>query len=202
MVGLVEFDGYYAGDITSYETQTGVPAVPLQTILLDGFDGRPTPGANSGNSEVALDIEMAISMAPGLSKVVVFEAGPNGMGSDVLEAMATNTLIKQFGCSWSFGSLNSAEQSTMDNYFLRLGAQGQRSSMLPATAAPPPMALPLRRRMTTRISRWLGEPRSPPLVRAHPGCRRRSGMPGRAGWIYERRRRQHHLRHSFLAKGR
>ena len=88
MVGLVEFDGYYAADIASYETQTGVPVVPLQTILLDGFDGIPTTGAYSGNSEVALDIEMAISMAPGLSKVVVFEAGPNGTGSNVLAAMS------------------------------------------------------------------------------------------------------------------
>jgi hypothetical protein len=124
-VGLVEFDGYYPGDIASYETNTGVPEVPLQIILLDGFDGTPTTGANSGNSEVALDIEMAISMAPGLSSVVVFEAGPHGTASDVLEAMSTNTLIRQFSCSWDFGSLTSAEQSTMDNYFQKLGTQGQ-----------------------------------------------------------------------------
>ena len=88
MVGLVEFDGYYAGDIASYESQTGVPNVPLQIVLLDGFNGVPE-GANSDNSEVALDIEMAISMAPGLSKVVVFEAGPvNGLPNDVLQAMS------------------------------------------------------------------------------------------------------------------
>ena len=106
MVGLLEFDGYYPGDITSYESQTGVSNVALQVVLLDGFNGVPTIGLNSGNAEVALDIEMVISMAPGLSKVVVFEADPNnGLPNDVLQAMSTNTLIKQFSCSWGFGSI-------------------------------------------------------------------------------------------------
>ena len=125
MVGLVEFDGYYAGDIASYESQTGVPNVPLQTVLLDGFNGIPTTGGNSGNSEVALDIEMAISMAPGLSNVMVFEAGPYGQPNDVLEAMSTNTLIKQFSCSWDFGPITSAQRSAMDNYFMEFATQGQ-----------------------------------------------------------------------------
>ena len=53
MVGLVEFDGYYAGDITSYESQTGISNVPLQKILLDGFNGVPVTGTNSANGEVA-----------------------------------------------------------------------------------------------------------------------------------------------------
>jgi hypothetical protein len=126
MVGLVEFDGFYAGDIASYESQTGLPNVPLQLVLLNGFNGVPITGANSGNSEVALDIELAISMAPGLSKVVVFEADPiNGQLNDVLQAMSTNTLIKQFSCSWSAGSITAAQRSAMDNYFLKLAAQGQ-----------------------------------------------------------------------------
>ena len=126
MVGLVEFDGYYAGDIASYESQTGVSNVPLQIVLLDGFNGVPTTGVNSGNGEVALDIEMAISMAPGLSKVVVFEADPaNGLPNDVLQAMSTNTLIKQFSCSWSFGTITSAQRSAMDNYFMKFATQGQ-----------------------------------------------------------------------------
>ncbi len=126
MIGLVEFDGYYAGDIASYESQTGLPNVPLQIVLLDGFNGVPTTGVNSGNSEVALDIEMAISMAPGLSKVVVFEADPvNGLPNDVLHAMSTNTLIKQFSCSWSFGPITTAQRNAMDGYFMKFAAQGQ-----------------------------------------------------------------------------
>jgi subtilase family serine protease len=122
---LLEFDGYYAGDITTYHTQTGLPNVPLQVVLLAGFDGNPTTGPDSGNGEVALDIEMASSMAPGLAGIVLYEAGPNGTGNDVLASMSANPDIKQFSCSWGFGALSSADQATMDNYFMKMNAQGQ-----------------------------------------------------------------------------
>lgn len=125
-VGLVEFDGFYPGDIASYESQTGITNVPLQLVTLDGFNGVPTTGANSGNGEVALDIEMAISMAPGLSNVVVYEDDPNiGQFNTVLHAMSTNTVIKQFSCSWSFASISRAQRTNMDVYFLKFAAQGQ-----------------------------------------------------------------------------
>jgi hypothetical protein len=42
-IGLREFDGYYPGDITTYESLAHLPNVPLQVVLLDGFDGVPTP---------------------------------------------------------------------------------------------------------------------------------------------------------------
>jgi subtilase family serine protease len=125
-VGLVEFDGHYAGDITAYESATGVPNVLIQNVLLDGFGGNPTQGPNSGNGEVALDIEMAISMAPGLAKVVVYEDDPNiGTLNTVLQAMSTNTTVKLFSCSWAFDTFGSSERTTMDDYFLKFAAQGQ-----------------------------------------------------------------------------
>ena len=98
-VGLLEFDGFYANDITAYETKAALPTVPLQTVLLDSFDGAP----GKANNEVALDIEMAISMAPGLSKVIVYEAGPQGNGDDVLNRMATDNSAKQLSSSWRRG---------------------------------------------------------------------------------------------------
>ena len=122
-VGLLEFDGYYTNDITKYETENGLPSVTLTNVLLDGFDGKPTRGRNSGNSEVALDIEMAISMAPGLSKVIVYEAGPNGIADDVLSSMASTNEAKQLSCSWSFGVLG--PDPTADQLFQQMAAQGQ-----------------------------------------------------------------------------
>jgi subtilase family serine protease len=77
VVGLFEFGGYFAVDIARYENQAGLPNVPVVNVLIDGFNGVPTsrrPGSN--NEEVALDIEMAISMAPGLSQVLVYECSP------------------------------------------------------------------------------------------------------------------------------
>jgi hypothetical protein len=121
-VGLVEFDGFYASDIASYESQAGLAAVPLQTILLDGYNGTPTSGANSGNPEVSLDIEMAVSMAPGLSNVMVYEAGPYGTPNDVLNRMATDNQAKQLACSWTWGGGPSA---TTDQIFQQMALQGQ-----------------------------------------------------------------------------
>ena len=117
-VGLLEFDGYYAADITSYEALARLPSVPLNNVLLDGFNG--TPG--SGNIEVALDIEMAIAMAPGLSQIIIYQAGPKGFPNDILSRMASDNLAKQLGSSWTWSGGTNA---TTDSIFLQLAAQGQ-----------------------------------------------------------------------------
>jgi len=120
-VGLLEADGYYASDIEAYEKLAGITNVPLQNILIDGFNG--TPGTD--NSEVALDIEMAIAMAPGLASVVVFESPDNSADwLDILDSMATHTQIKQFSSSW--GYTGSPDPNTsMDAEFQKMAAQGQ-----------------------------------------------------------------------------
>ena len=121
-VGLIEFDGYYANDITTYESKAGLPNVPLQNILLEGFDGTPSPPPNSGNSEVALDIELAISMAPGLAKVLVYEADASGIPNDLISRMATDNLAAQLSCSWDF---NTGPSATTEQIFQQFAAQGQ-----------------------------------------------------------------------------
>jgi uncharacterized repeat protein (TIGR03803 family) len=122
MVGLLEFEGFYAGDITTYETVAGLPNVPIQVVLLDGFNGIPVTTDPGGIDEVSFDIEMAISMAPGLSKVVVFNAGPPGVPNDVLNATAANPQIKQFSSSWIvWGS----PSGTTDNIFKQMALQGE-----------------------------------------------------------------------------
>ena len=121
-VGLLEFDGYYGSDITNYETMANIARVPLQNVLMDGFDGTPTTGVNSGNSEVALDIEMAIAMAPGLAKVLVYESDPNALPNDLISRMATDNLAAQLSCSWDFGTGPSA---TTEQIFQQFAAQGQ-----------------------------------------------------------------------------
>jgi len=121
MVGLFEADGYYASDITAYETLAGLPNVPLQNVLIDGFDG--TPGVN--NFEVALDIEMAVSMAPGLAAVVVFES-PNNVSDwlDILDSMSSSNQILQFSSSWGYTG-GSGINAGFDAVFQKMAAQGQ-----------------------------------------------------------------------------
>src|SRR5208337_2684956 len=101
------------------ETMAGLPNVPIQVVLLDGFDGIPSSDQEVG--EASLDIEMAISMAPGLSSVVVFEAGPNGFLSDILNAMAARPQIKQFSCCYTPGG----PSTTSDNILKQMASQGQ-----------------------------------------------------------------------------
>ncbi|HEY4953101.1 MAG TPA: protease pro-enzyme activation domain-containing protein, partial [Verrucomicrobiae bacterium] len=110
-VGLLEFDGYYSGDITSYESQAGLANIPLQNVPVSG--GVSTPG--SGNIEVALDIEMAISMAPNLSAVVIFEAPNTGTFNSLLNTMVSSNQIKQLSCSWGGGGPNASSENIFKN---------------------------------------------------------------------------------------
>lgn len=123
-VGLLEFDGFYASDVAAYARLAGGGRVniSIQKVLLDGFNGVPTTGLNSGNDEVALDIETAMAMAPGLAKIVVFAGGPNGLQNDILNAMAANSTVKNLSCSWGWGG---GPDTTTDAIFQQLDAQGQ-----------------------------------------------------------------------------
>lgn len=122
-VGLLEFDGYYASDISTYESAAGLPSVTLQNVLLDSFKGSPV--SVDGDTEVSLDIEMAVSMAPGLSKIVVFEGNPSSrhfFPNDVLSSMTSNPQISQFSSSWGWVG---GPTATTDSYFQTMMAQGQ-----------------------------------------------------------------------------
>ena len=119
-VGVLEFDGFYAGDIAAYARAAGGGRanIAVQTVLLDGYNGVP----HSGNSEVALDIEMAMAMAPGLSKIICFSGGPNGQQNDILNAMAASNTVKNLSCSWGWGG---GPDATTDAIFQQMAAQGQ-----------------------------------------------------------------------------
>jgi hypothetical protein len=118
-VGLLELDGYYTNDIRLYESSNALPNVTLTNILVD----ESSAPAGSNNGEVALDIEMVISMAPGLSKVIVYEA-PNPASTlnliHLLTRMATNNLAKQISSSWLIG-----DDASFDTIYKQFAMQGQ-----------------------------------------------------------------------------
>ena len=114
-VGLFQVDGYDPADIAAYASLAGMTNVPLQNVLLDGVDG--TPGGN--NDEVCLDIEMAMSMAPGLAQIMVYEGTtPN----DILNRMAMDDAASQLSSSWTWGG---GPTATTDQIFAQMAAQGQ-----------------------------------------------------------------------------
>jgi subtilase family serine protease len=118
ILGLLEFDGYNGRDITNYERIAGIRNVPLQNVLIDGFNG----SAGVNNIEVALDIENAASMAPGLTEILVYEAPGGASQNDILNPMATDDLAKQISSSWGWSG---GPQSTTDAIYQEMDAQGQ-----------------------------------------------------------------------------
>jgi subtilase family serine protease len=121
-IGLLEFDGFYTNDIAKYRTVCGIHNVPITTVLIDGFDGVPTTGANSGNGEVALDIQMAMALAPGLVEIRVYETSASGAPNSILARMASENLAAQLSVSWTFGT---TPDSTTDQLLQEFIAQGQ-----------------------------------------------------------------------------
>ena len=117
-VGLLELDGYYTNDVLAYENLAGLPNVPLTNVLVNGFSGRPGPA----NAEIALDIDMVISMAPGLSKVIVYEGRPGSDPYAVLNRMATDNQARQLSSSWLWAGSSTEAQNQV---FLQFAAQGQ-----------------------------------------------------------------------------
>jgi len=112
-VGLLQFDGYNVSDILSYASSAGLTNVPLQNVLLDNVTG----AAGVNNVEVALDIEMALSMAPGLAGVIVYEGS---FGNDILNRMAVDNVAKQLSASWTYPTDANSQQ-----IFQEFLAQGQ-----------------------------------------------------------------------------
>ncbi|MGA2177568.1 MAG: protease pro-enzyme activation domain-containing protein [Verrucomicrobiota bacterium] len=114
---LVEFDGYYPSDIAAYESKAGLSSVTLSNVLVDGFGGAPS----FQNSEVAADIDLLVSMAPGLSKILVYEESVFSPVDDLLNRIATDNLAAQISCSWIFISVD----AVTDQIFQQFAAQGQ-----------------------------------------------------------------------------
>jgi subtilase family serine protease len=116
-VGLLQFSDYFRKDITNYQNTIGrTNYVTLTDVIVSRR--RPT---TANNVEVALDIETAIAMAPGLSKVIVYEINTVNPSS-ILSRMASDNQAKQLSSSWVWSGGPSA---SIDNIFQQMAAQGQ-----------------------------------------------------------------------------
>jgi hypothetical protein len=127
-VGLIELGPYNLSDVQAYFTSLGQPLnVPIYNVLLgvDGIcAGTPSNGGCDDGEEV-IDIEQAISMAPQLSALVVYEA--YGSNSDALTAFtqaASDDIAKQLSLSFGWGGTPSTEPG-YEQIFMELAAQGQ-----------------------------------------------------------------------------
>jgi len=124
-LALVEFTTYTPSDVATYKSRCGL-SVPVSNIYLGGFSSGTSITCILGTScpecEVALDIELAMSMAPGLNEVMVYMEGSTS--DDVLNRIATENTCKQISSSWSW-FVSSSDRSTQDNILAEFAAQGQ-----------------------------------------------------------------------------
>lgn len=117
-LGLFEYTGYEMSDIDNYFKNAGEPLnVPIENVLINGA-GAHCPPPSCNDTEQALDIEQAISMAPGLSKLIVY-IGKNNVS--ILNTMASDDAAAQLSCSWGWAN----NQSSIDPIFKEMAAQGQ-----------------------------------------------------------------------------
>ena len=119
-LALLEFNGYDPNDIVQYEKITGTPHVPLTNILVDGYDGK---ASGALQIEVCLNIEIAMSIAPGLSRIIVYECNPRSDWHSILNLMADDYLARQLSCSW-YNPLVGPDPLA-EQIFQQMAAQGQ-----------------------------------------------------------------------------
>ncbi|HWD17820.1 MAG TPA: protease pro-enzyme activation domain-containing protein [Verrucomicrobiae bacterium] len=127
-VALIEFDGFDPNAINQYAALIGVSNVLFTNILLDGATGA-FGTVNGGPGEVAGDIEMVMSMAPG-AQIVCYEgsfANPQSFSApfvDVMNQIALDNTARQISCSWGYRG-NSLVSPAADEIFQEFAAQGQ-----------------------------------------------------------------------------
>ncbi len=122
-VGVFELDGYSASDVHAYTQCFGGGSVPISNVILDGFNGQPGAGA----IEVELDMETILSMAPKLSKLVVYEA-PNttqGYNDEFARIVSDRTPVVSVSWGDCESNMGQAEVQQENKYFQEAAAQGQ-----------------------------------------------------------------------------
>jgi subtilase family serine protease len=118
-VGLAEFGGYNIADVQTYFANVGQSLrVPVRGVSTDG--SALTCTGVCTDLEQALDIEEAISMAPGLDEVRVYVARASDV--DVFNRMATDNIAKSLSCSWGWSP---PDPTSDDPIFEEFAAQGQ-----------------------------------------------------------------------------
>jgi subtilase family serine protease len=122
-VGVFELDGYSLSDVQTYSQCFGGGSVPIQNVVLDGFNGQPGAGA----IEVELDMEVILSQAPNLAKLIVYEAPNTTQGYNDEFARIVQDRTPVISVSWGDCEKNMGQQEVNqeNQFFQQAAAQGQ-----------------------------------------------------------------------------
>jgi len=128
VAALLEFDTYYASDISLYASTYGINEVPIENILINvgGQNAPSSPG--SGQQEVTLDIQLLNAMAQDLQQLYVYIA-PNSDASTlaVYSQISNDNLASVVSSSWGSPEAQLGEEqiSAEAVYFQKMASQGQ-----------------------------------------------------------------------------
>jgi subtilase family serine protease len=117
-VGLMELAGYNIADVNKFFSEGYGPANSVSVVGVKTDSASLSCTGNCDDSEQALDIEYAISIAPGLASVRVYVGN---RAEDVLNYMATDNISKVLSTSWGWNE----NFATDDGLFKEFAAQGQ-----------------------------------------------------------------------------
>src|SRR5438270_7783436 len=122
-VGVFELDGYSLSDVQTYSQCFGGGSVPIQNVILDGFNGQ----AGAGAIEVELDMEVIMSMAPKLAKLIVYEAPNTTQWYNDEWAKIVSDRTPVVSVSWGDCETNMGQQESQqeNTFFQEAAAQGQ-----------------------------------------------------------------------------
>lgn len=141
-IGLLEFDGYVSSDVALYASTFALPTVltgtaaPVTNILLGGFGGAPL--SVDGQTEVTLDIDMILALAPSPTGIYVYEDDQTvdatapltvftRMANDLNPNGSKAPLLQAISCSW--GITEDVEDPNIiqgeNTLFQQMAAQGQ-----------------------------------------------------------------------------
>ncbi len=122
-LGLLEFKGYNIADVDKYFAVVGEPFnVPVVGVSVNGQ--KLVCSGTCDDSEQVLDMEEAVSMAPGLTELVVY-VGKTDVS--ILNQMAVDNNCAQLSSSWGWEVDPDADEPIFEEF----AAQGQ--SFLDAT---------------------------------------------------------------------
>jgi subtilase family serine protease len=117
-VGLFEYAGYDVSDVKLYFKDLNQPLnVPINGKSLNGVPLNCAP-PSCDDAEQVIDIEMAVSMAPALTQVLVYVGSSD---VSIFNQMAVDNIAKQNSCSWGW----SDDESSLDPIFKEMAVQGQ-----------------------------------------------------------------------------
>jgi subtilase family serine protease len=123
-LGLYELSNWRLSDVQKFETTFHLPNVPIDSLYVDGGPGND----HSGASEVVLDVDMQIALAPGIGKLYVYNAanGTNGV-IDEYSVMAHQNLASVISSSWGIcePATIAVQRSAEETALMQMAAQGQ-----------------------------------------------------------------------------